>query len=100
MDVQWSLLLAKYGDSWRLGRKIAERGFCPGSLAAYRAIQETRARVLITRLLQNPQGWTAHIELSGVSPFLVPFRSLISFSQFPRRTAPSHDIRLRGQRAS
>jgi cytochrome P450 len=100
MDVQWSLLLTKYGEPWRLRRKIAERGFCPGSLAAYRAIQETRARVLTTRLLQNPQEWTAHIELSGDFPFLFPFRSLISFSQFPRRTAPSHDIRLRGQRAS
>ena len=70
MDVQWSLLLSRYGGSWRLRRKIAERAFCPGSLDGYRTVQETRARVLTTRLLRYPQEWTAHIELSGVSPFL------------------------------
>jgi hypothetical protein len=76
MDVQWSVLLARYGEPWRLRRKIAERGFRPGSLAAYRAIQETRARVLTNRLLQNPQEWTAHIELSGASLFLFLLRYL------------------------
>jgi hypothetical protein len=67
MDVQWSLLFARYGEPWRLRRKIAERSFRPASLAAYQAPQETRACVLATRLLQNPQEWTAHVELSGFS---------------------------------
>ncbi|KAI0273086.1 cytochrome P450, partial [Russula aff. rugulosa BPL654] len=51
MDVQWSLLLARYGEPWRLLRKIVERSFRPASLAAYNSLQETRARVLATRLL-------------------------------------------------
>ena len=70
MDVQWSILLARYGKNWRFRRKIVERGFRPGSLSAYRVIRETRARVLATRLLQSPQEWISHIELSVYfSPF-------------------------------
>ena len=69
MDVQWSVLLARYGGHWRFRRKIVERSFRPGSLSAYHVIQETRARVLVTRLLQSPQEWITHIELSVVFPF-------------------------------
>jgi hypothetical protein len=69
MDVQWSVLLARYGEHWRFRRKIVERSFRPGSLSTYRVIQETRARVLVTRLLQSPQEWISHIELSVFSPF-------------------------------
>jgi hypothetical protein len=67
MDVQWSVLLARYGEPWRLRRKSVERSFRPASLATYHAVQGTRARVLATRLLQNPREWTAHVELSGFS---------------------------------
>jgi cytochrome P450 len=70
MDVQWSVLLARYGEHWRFRRKIVERSFRPGSLSAYRAMQETRARVLVTRLLQSPQEWITHIELSAFSLFV------------------------------
>ncbi|KAH9956431.1 cytochrome P450 [Russula dissimulans] len=65
MEVSWSLLLAAYGDPWRLRRKIAERGFRPASLATFRVLQETRVRVLAARLLESPQEWAAHLELSG-----------------------------------
>jgi cytochrome P450 len=67
MEVSWSLLLAAYGDPWRLRRKIAERGFRPASLATFRVLQETRVRVLAARLLESPQEWAAHLELSGLS---------------------------------
>ena len=64
MDVQWSILLARYGEDWRFRRQIVERSFRPGSLSAYRVIQERRARVLATRLLRSPQEWISHSELS------------------------------------
>jgi cytochrome P450 len=78
MDVSWSILLARYGDPWRLRRKIAERGFRPASLATFRAMQETRARVLAARLLETTQEWAAHLELLGLS-FRVRAASLNSF---------------------
>ena len=67
MESSWSLLLAAYGDLWRLERKIAERGFRPASLTTFRPLQETRARVLAARLLESPQEWVAHLELSALS---------------------------------
>ncbi len=85
MDVQWSVLLARYGAHWRFRRKIVERSFRPGSLEVYRDVQETKARVLATRLLQTPQEWIAHIELSVLSPFLFILRCSIlniNFSSF------------------
>lgn len=84
MDVQWSVLLARYGEHWRFRRKIVERSFRPASLSAYRVIQETRARVLATRLLQNPQEWITHTELSVYFPFCsycIP-QSYVSFLSF------------------
>jgi hypothetical protein len=73
MDVQWSVLLARYGEQWRFRRKIVERSFRPGSLAAYCAIQETKARVLTTRLLQGPREWIMHVELSVFFLFHITF---------------------------
>ena len=75
--MQWSVLLARYGEHWRFRRKIVERSFRPGSLSAYRVVQETRARALVTRLLQSPQEWISHIELSVFVPFLFLLRSSI-----------------------
>jgi hypothetical protein len=63
MEVQWSLVVARFGNSWRLGRKIAERGFRPASLAVYHGMRQTKARVLATRLLEHPQEWIRHLEL-------------------------------------
>lgn len=65
MDVHHVLPFASYGPGFRLARKIAERGFRPASLVKYRTLQERNARVLVTRMLENPQEWVAHIELSG-----------------------------------
>ena len=63
MDVQWSLLSARYGEPWCLGRKIVERSFRPASLVAYHTLQGTRSRVRSAHLLQNPQESGRH-ELS------------------------------------
>jgi len=65
MDVHHVLPFASNGAGFRLARKIAERGFRPASLARYCTLQERRAHVLVTRMLENPQEWVAHIELLG-----------------------------------
>jgi hypothetical protein len=65
MEVQWALPFARYGAGFRPARKIAERCFRPASLAQYRAIQENKTRILVARMLENPQEWAAHVELSG-----------------------------------
>jgi hypothetical protein len=72
MDVHHVLPFASYGPGFRLARKIADRGFRPASLAKYRALQEKNARVLVARMLENPEGWVAHVELSVSVVFCVP----------------------------
>ena len=63
MEWGWVLLTARYGETWRQGRKLLDHGLRPGAVAKYRPMQESKARVLLTRMLKNPKGWEAHIEL-------------------------------------
>ena len=55
--------LTEYGDRWRQGRKVLDRGLRPGAAAMYRPMQQERVRVLLTRLLASPKELQAHVEL-------------------------------------
>ena len=63
MEWDWLLPTARYSETWRQGRKLLDRGLRPGAAAEYRPMQAARARVLLTRMLENPEDWEAHIEL-------------------------------------
>jgi hypothetical protein len=63
MEWQWQIPIARYGEAWRQGRKLLDRSLRPGAAAMYRPMQQTRARVLLTRLLATPDEWRDHIEL-------------------------------------
>ena len=54
--------LARYTDLWRETRKLLDRGLRAGALAVYRPVQQTKARALLIDLLENPDGWEAHLE--------------------------------------
>jgi hypothetical protein len=66
MEFEWALPLARYAEQWRLGRKLLDRGLGAGAASAYRPLQQAKGRVLLTRLLTNPQDWEAHLELSAL----------------------------------
>jgi hypothetical protein len=63
MDFGWALPLARYAEQWRLGRKLLDRSLGAGAASAYRPLQQAKGRLLLTRLLTNPQDWEAHLEL-------------------------------------
>ena len=63
MELGWLLPVAKYDEYWRQGRKILDRGLRPGALTVYRPMQVVRAHVLLTRMLESPGDWVAHLEL-------------------------------------
>ena len=65
MGWEWFLPTARYGESWRQGRKVLDRGLGPRAAVVHRAFQESKARVLLTRILASPDEWEAHTELSG-----------------------------------
>jgi cytochrome P450 len=60
---QWLVSIARYGEPYRMARKILDRGLRPGAVAQYRPMQQSKARILLTRLLENPREWEAHFEL-------------------------------------
>lgn len=63
MGWDWLVPFSRYAEFWREGRKLLDRGLRPGAVATYRPMQQTRARVLLTRLLTTPQNWEEHIDL-------------------------------------
>ncbi|KAH9976261.1 cytochrome P450 [Lactifluus volemus] len=63
MGWDWFIITARYGEYWRRGRKLLDRGLRPGAAASYHPMQLTKTRSLLTRLLENPSEWEAHIEL-------------------------------------
>ena len=64
MGWEWDLPSSRSDERWRQGRKILDRGLRPGAAASRRPMLQTRARVLLSRLLTNPQQWEAHFEVS------------------------------------
>jgi len=64
MGWQWVLPTARSDEHWRRGRKILDRGLRPGAAASHRPMLQTRARVLLSRLLTNPRQWEDYIDLS------------------------------------
>ena len=67
MGWQWHVPSARYTESYRLARKLLDRGLRLGAMASFRQMQQARARELLTKLSSNPSNWETHIELS-VSP--------------------------------
>ncbi|KAF8257685.1 cytochrome P450 [Lactarius quietus] len=63
MDFGWVLAIARYAESWRLGRKILDRSLGAGAASTYRPLQQLKTRLLLSRLLASPHKWEAHIEL-------------------------------------
>ena len=67
MGWDWFLPTARYTERWHEGRKVLDRGLRPGAAALYRPMQQSKTRVFITRLLESPSEWEAHLELSATS---------------------------------
>ena len=64
MKWQWDLPSSRSDERWRRGRKVLDRGLRPGAAASHRPMLQMRARVLLSRLLANPQQWEAYFEVS------------------------------------
>ncbi|KAH9981025.1 cytochrome P450 [Lactifluus volemus] len=60
---QWVVSSARYGEPYRLARKLLDRGLRPGAVAPHRTMQRSRAHALLNRVLEYPHEWESHIEL-------------------------------------
>jgi cytochrome P450 len=75
----WIVTFSRYTESWRLARKLLDRSLRPATIAAYRPLLQTRAHVLLTQVLENPDDFEAHLNQFVV--FLWRYLFLLSIVQ-------------------
>ena len=61
MKWKWIVAFSNYTESWRLARKLLDRSLRPATIAMYRPLLQTKAHVLLTQLLANPDELEAHL---------------------------------------
>jgi cytochrome P450 len=61
MKWEWIVTFSRYTESWRLARKLLDRSLRPAVIASYRPLLQTKAHVLLTQLLANPDELEAHL---------------------------------------
>jgi hypothetical protein len=61
MKWEWIVGFSKYTKSWRLARKLLDRSLRPAVIATYRPLLETKAHVLLTQVLADPNEFEAHL---------------------------------------
>ena len=64
MGWNWVLALRRSDERWRLGRRMLDRGLRPAATASYLPMIQARARVFLSRMLENPHPWEDHLDLS------------------------------------
>jgi hypothetical protein len=68
MKWEWNVAFSRYGESWRLARKLLDGSLRPAVVAAYRPLLQTKAHVLLTQVLANPDELEAHLNQFVVFP--------------------------------
>ena len=61
MKWQWNVAFSKYTESWRLSRKLLDRGLRPAAIAAYRPLLQQKAHDLLAQMLANSDEFEAHL---------------------------------------
>ncbi|KAI0278749.1 cytochrome P450 [Russula aff. rugulosa BPL654] len=66
MKWEWVVAFSNYTESFRQARKLLDRSLRPATIATYRPLLQTKAHVLLTHVLANPDELDAHFHhLSG-----------------------------------
>jgi hypothetical protein len=61
MKWEWNFAFGNYTESFRFSRKLLDSSLRPATIAAYRPLLQSKAHVLLTQLLANPDELDAHI---------------------------------------
>lgn len=59
----WSFGMMNYGERWKKHRKVFHQFFNQNAVDKYRPVQTREGRMLLRRLLKNPDGFLQHIRL-------------------------------------
>ncbi|KAH8915872.1 putative cytochrome P450 [Atractiella rhizophila] len=79
---QWALVTMRYGERWRVHRKITHQGIGAQMVKSYRDLQDSESKVLANELLTNPEHYVEHYERYAAS--------VVSIIGFGRRV-PSYE---------
>jgi hypothetical protein len=60
MKWDWNLGFSNYTESFRQARKLLDRSLRPATIVTYRPLLQTKAHVLITQVLANPDELDAY----------------------------------------
>ncbi|KAI0264152.1 cytochrome P450 [Gloeopeniophorella convolvens] len=64
MEWDLQLIVTRFGEKFHMTRNFVERGLRPGEIQKYKHMQQTRTCVLLNRILERPEEFEAHIDLS------------------------------------
>ena len=60
MKWDWNLGFSNYTESFRQARKLLDRSLRPATIATFRPLLQTKAHVLLTQVLANPDELDAY----------------------------------------
>jgi cytochrome P450 len=60
MKFQWNVAMSNYTESWRLSRKLLDRGFRQAAIETYRPLLKTKVHALLTQMLAKPDDFEEH----------------------------------------
>jgi len=87
------MALSRSNERWRLARRMLDRSLRPAATASYLPMIQARARVLLSRMLENPHQWEGHLDLSVGFAFDLHYLSDIPRDfQCSRGNDSRHDI--------
>jgi hypothetical protein len=87
MKWEWNLGFSSYSESFRQGRKLLDRSLRPASIATYRPLLQTKAHVLLTHVLANPDELDAHFHqfVAFLSLRTVPLNNITTIPVYQAR---------------
>ncbi len=65
---EWAIGLLPYGQTWRDYRRALWQHFHPGAIVKYRPAQQAVTPLFLKKLLDEPEGFKHHIQLSVPLP--------------------------------
>ena len=60
MQWEWSMGFSNYTETFRQARKLLDRSLRQATIVTYRPLLQTKAHVLLTHVLANPDELDAH----------------------------------------
>ncbi|KAI0264167.1 cytochrome P450 [Gloeopeniophorella convolvens] len=100
MGWEWFSPLSRYGERWRAGRKVLERGLRSSVASTYYPMQTAKARLFLARLLSSPEEFRSHVALLQGEMIMSVTYGYDATGHDDRFLTIAHDANVIGQNAT